>query len=125
MKAMAGAMGSDSHNRKFQLKRNGCLPFDAKKPIAWPLSYWTDEDVWAYIKENNLEYSKIYDMGEDRTGCMFCAFGAHKNTPNRFQRMAKSHPKQYDYCMDTLGMRKVLSIVGIDYIPVDGRCCEG
>lgn len=117
-KPMAAVMGADSHNRKFQFKKYGCLPFSAKKPISWPMGFWTDKDVWKYIKENEIAYSKIYDMGEDRTGCMFCAFGAHKNTPNRFQRMALTHPKQYKYCMDTLGMSTVLAILGVDYHPV-------
>lgn len=53
---------------------------------------------------------------EDRTGCMFCMFGIHYDaTPNRFQRMERDYPKQYDYCINKLGIGKVLDYVGIDY----------
>ena len=38
--------------------------------------------------------------GANRTGCMFCGFGCHlEKSPNRFERMKESHPKQYDYIM--------------------------
>lgn len=38
--------------------------------------------------------------GCSRTGCMFCGFGCHlEKSPNRFERMKITHPKQYDYIM--------------------------
>ena len=57
--------------------------------------------------------------GEKRTGCVFCAFGAHlEKAPNRFQRLKITHPKLWDYCMRPweehgLGMRQVLEYIGI------------
>lgn len=35
--------------------------------------------------------------------------------PNRFQRMKQTHPKQYEYCMDKLGIREVLEYIGVAY----------
>lgn len=38
--------------------------------------------------------------GVNRTGCMFCGYGCHlEPSPNRFERMKETHPKQYDYIM--------------------------
>lgn len=52
----------------------------------------------------------------DRTGCMFCMFGVHlEKEPNRFQRMKQTHPKQYKYCMEQLGLRDVLEYIGVSY----------
>lgn len=52
--------------------------------------------------------------GCDRTGCMFCMFGVHlEPEPNRFQRMKITHPKQYDYCINELGIGKVLDYIGV------------
>lgn len=49
-----------------------------------------------------------------RTGCMFCMFGCHlEKEPNRFQRMKVTHPKQWAYCMDQLGLREVLDYIGV------------
>ena len=54
--------------------------------------------------------------GCDRTGCMFCMFGCHlEKEPNRFQRMKQTHPKQYAYCMEKLGLREVLDYIGVPY----------
>lgn len=50
----------------------------------------------------------IFDIGRptlkttgcSRTGCMFCGYGCHlEKSPNRFERMKETHPKQYDYIM--------------------------
>lgn len=47
--------------------------------------------------------------GCDRTGCMFCMFGLHlEKNPNRFERMQKTHPKQWDYIMNKLNGRHVI-----------------
>lgn len=38
--------------------------------------------------------------GCNRTGCMYCGFGCHlEASPNRFERMKITHPKQYDFIM--------------------------
>lgn len=64
---------------------------------------------------------QFYTTGANRTGCMFCAFGAHlEDCPNRFQQMQKNHPKQYDYCMKPtekggLGMAEVLDYIGVEH----------
>ena len=64
-----------------------------------------------YEPEDTLETT-----GCDRTGCMFCMFGCHlEKEPNRFQRMKTTHPKQYEYCMDKLGLREVLEYIGVPY----------
>lgn len=71
--------------------------------------------------------------GCDRTGCIFCMFGCHlEEAPNRFQRLARTHPRQYNYCInggeyvdgkwqpskDGLGIGKVLDYIGVDYKPI-------
>ena len=64
-----------------------------------------------YAPEDNLETT-----GCNRTGCMFCMFGCHlEKELNRFQRMKETHPKQYAYCMDKLGLKEVLEYIGVPY----------
>lgn len=68
--------------------------------------------------------------GCNRTGCIFCMFGCHlEKSPNRFQRLKETHPKQYNYCInggemvngiwqpnkDGLGLGKVLDYIGVKY----------
>jgi len=114
-KCYVGTMAQDSHLRKQQYLRKGCNSFEGKVQ-SMPLAFWLEEDIWNYIKQNNIPYSKIYDMGVSRTGCMFCMFGVHlEKEPNRFQLMRTSHPKLYDYCINKLGCGKVLDYINVDY----------
>ena len=47
---------------------------------------------------------------------MFCMFGVQfDGKPNRFQRMERDYPKQYEYCINNLGIGRVLDYVGIPY----------
>lgn len=37
-----------------------------------PLIDWTEEDVWDYIRENNVPYNKLHDKGFKSIGCLPC-----------------------------------------------------
>lgn len=114
LKPFIGTMACDSNIRKINYQRYGCNAFEIKQPLSAPLGFWREEDVWSYLETNNVKYSKIYDMGYKRTGCMFCMFGLHmEGKPNRFERMKETHPKQYEYCMKKLGLKDVLSYLEI------------
>lgn len=75
-------------------------------------------------------HAKLSTSGVDRTGCIFCMFGCHLEPSdgmnedreitdwtrlNRFQRLSVTHPKQYDYCINKLGLGKVLDYIGVKY----------
>lgn len=128
-----GTMADESNMRKQAWIRTGCNAFESAQPHSTPLAFWTEQDVYEYIVLNNLPIAKVYGdvikndkdvyetTGVDRTGCMFCMFGAHlEKEPNRFQMMKETHPKQYEYCMKDiedggLGLRKVLEFIGVPY----------
>jgi len=37
-----------------------------------PLIEWSDDDVWAYIKENKVPYNRLHDQGFPSIGCAPC-----------------------------------------------------
>jgi len=113
-----GMMASEGMNRRSVYLKHGCNAIGLTRPRSTPLAFWSDSDIWEYIRRFDVPYSSIYDMGYSRTGCMFCMFGVHmEQPPNRFQQMAKTHPKQYKYCMGKLGLAKVLDFIGVPYKP--------
>ena len=115
-KPIIGIMAEESSQRRTNYMKYGCNAFDKKSPNSMPMSFWTEKDVWEYIKKYNLPYSNIYNMGYDRTGCMFCMFGVQNEcSPNRFQKMETTHPKMYDYCINKLGLGEVMDYIGINY----------
>jgi len=109
---IVGTMAVDSDQRLEMFYKHSCNAFDLTRPRSAPLSFWTELDIWQYIRQNDLQYSQIYDLGYPRTGCMFCCFGIHlEPRPNRFERMQITHPKLFDYCMDgPLQLRRVLKL---------------
>ena len=119
-----GTMAEESALRETKWLREGCNAFDAKCPSSQPVSFWIEQDVLQYIKEDGLPIASVYGdivavdenknqydnplfddglklktTGCHRTGCIFCAFGAHCRGDTRFVDLKQTHPKQYDYCI--------------------------
>jgi 3'-phosphoadenosine 5'-phosphosulfate sulfotransferase (PAPS reductase)/FAD synthetase len=112
LKPMLGVRAGESEQRGRSWYQYGCNVFDGGNPRSMPLSFWTHDDIWAYIRAENVRYSALYDMGYKRSGCMFCMFGLHmEGHPNRFERMKDTHPKQYAFCMGKCGLAKVIEYV--------------
>lgn len=122
---ITGTLAEESRVRKQAWIRHGCNAFDVTSPISQPLSFWTEQDILTYIVKYDLPIASVYgdivSMHEDteypakdvcgnvgcnlkctgcnRTGCIFCGFGlqTEKSGETRFQRLARTHPKQYEY----------------------------
>lgn len=103
-----GTMAVESDQRQLSWVNHGCNNYDTDRPTCKPLSFWTDTDIWEYIRRYNVAVSKIYEMGYHQTGCMYCLYGLNFDTQDRFEKMKISHPKQYDFCMNRLNYKKVL-----------------
>lgn len=152
-KPLLGTMACESRLRQTQWAKVGCNAFDAGRPRSAPLSFWTEQDVLRFIVERGLPYASVYGdivasdgendygatlidcklhcTGCQRTGCMFCGFGAHlEKGENRFERMKHTHPKHYAFCIgggafdtdglwkptkDGLGYARVLDYIGVRY----------
>lgn len=115
-------MASESITRLSGWLRTGCNAFEAKNVMSKPMSFWTEQDVLEYIRINDIEIASVYGFiaadyngqtafddcdcklcttGCHRTGCIFCGFGAHlEKGEGRFERLKRTHPKQYEYCMN-------------------------
>lgn len=113
----------ESKLREKSWMKNGCNQFEAKRPHSSPMSFWTEQDVLQYISQNNIPIASVYGeiipdtfndgqmaidnslvdlkcTGCQRTGCIFCGFGAHLDKGlSRFERLKRTHPKQYEYCL--------------------------
>lgn len=42
------------------------------KIVISPIFNWTKNDIWNFIRGNNLPYCKLYDEGFCRIGCLMC-----------------------------------------------------
>ena len=123
---LLGTMTEESRVRKQAWIRHGCNAFQSTNPTSQPLSFWTNQDILAYIVYYDIPIASVYgdivtvdadgntynarDMiapcgklscsGCERTGCIFCGFGFHNERgTTRFQRISYTHPVQYEYCI--------------------------
>lgn len=118
-KPMVGIMAADSDIRRRDVAVRGCNVYDAKSPQSRPLAHWTKQDIIDYTREFAVNVCEIYEMGYDRTGCIFCMYGLEQETTNtgtnRFQKMRVTHPKLHDYCINKLGAGDVMDFMGVAY----------
>lgn len=125
-KPILATLAEESSLRKQKWIQHGCNAFDASSAKSQPMSFWTEQDILAYIVRHDLKIASVYGdiVSEDeigdvyspidllgdirpnlkctgcqRTGCIFCGFGAHLEKVSRFERLAKTHPRQYEYCI--------------------------
>lgn len=59
-KSMTAQMACESQLRTVKWIQYGCNGFDMKTPVSNPLSFWTEQDVLRYIKENNVQICNVY-----------------------------------------------------------------
>lgn len=127
-----GTMAEESSLRQQSYLQHGCNAFESKRPVSTPLGFWRQQDILEYIYKNDLKIASVYGeviedknlldectystTGCERTGCIYCLYGIQcDTTPNRIQRLKKTHKKQYDYCINKLKLGEVLDYIGVKY----------
>ena len=153
------SMAVESKLRYQKWIESGCNAFEGMHPQSKPMSFWTDQDVLAYKIQEDIPFCSVYGdvlafdgenyydktlsdcrlkcTGCQRTGCTFCAFGAHleKGDDRRFVRLKQTHPKHWNFAINGgewdpvdgmwkpsktpghigLGMGRVLDYIGVPY----------
>lgn len=107
MKPIIATMASESKLRTQKWIQQGCNTYEGIKASSKPMSFWTEQDVYAYIYCYGIEIAPVYGdviindrgiftkdqiihmmlfegdrptfdtTGCKRTGCMFCMYGVH------------------------------------------------
>jgi len=62
---------------------------DATKDYLHPIIEWADEDVWQYIRENDVPYCSLYDEGHVRLGCILCPMSSKAERLRDLERWPK------------------------------------
>jgi len=117
-------LAEESQDRLNDIRTRGFNDLDGKNPACMPLGFWTEEDIYAYIKKYSIEIAPDYYErtvktscgktvtveGEKRTGCQFCMFGFHDEPAdnNRLTKMKLVDPVTYKNAMTKYGLAKVV-----------------
>lgn len=71
--------------------------YRTQKTMINPIIDWTDEEVWQFIKEQKLEYCKLYDEGHKRLGCIGCPMDTHqKEELEKYPKYKKQYLLAFD-----------------------------
>lgn len=106
-----GESAIENRNRMFWARDRGmCLHLKAQnvckvKPILW----WTSDEVWQFIRDNNLPINEAYKLGAERVGCMPCT--AHKFWE---VQLRKVNPKMYEIIKLRKDNQYVMKLEGYD-----------
>lgn len=99
------------------MQRGGCNVFVNERISSHPLSIWTEDDIWAYIRKYDVPYCELYNQGVNRTGCVVCGFGCTRKGDWRFRTLYSLYPKLYNMCMgyqnNGYTYRQALTMIGV------------
>jgi len=76
-----GVRAAESPRRKAAWKT--VTRWTARGPETWmlaPILYWSDEDVWKFIRDQHVPYCSLYDEGFKRLGCVGCPMAGNGRT---------------------------------------------
>ena len=87
-KVITGIRWAESNKRAKRNMVETCYK-DKTKVYLHPIIDWTKKDVWDYIKQENIDYCKLYDEGFDRLGCIGCPYQNTKGMKRDFKKWPK------------------------------------
>jgi phosphoadenosine phosphosulfate reductase len=70
---------------------------DSSKTFVNPIIDWTFQEVWQFIREENIPYCSLYDEGFKRIGCVMCPqnYNRHKEI-ERWPRIKENFRKAFN-----------------------------
>lgn len=97
---LIGVTAAESRLRTMQyIIRGGCNAFTGPRPRSYPISIFTEKDIFEYVHRYHIRLSSLYDDGNVRqSGCMLCGFGADQD-PRHFDYLYEHYPKVYNSFM--------------------------
>lgn len=121
-----GVTIEESQLRRTSWLRHGCNFYSKKQWQCRPLSLFTEEDIWKYIKKYKIPYSKAYGKYGNkwkRTGCVCCGFGLNYEInlskkgfgKNRIELLYQDYPNLYYKYMYDYGMARPFADLGYEF----------
>jgi len=107
-----GIRAAESNRRKARWKT--WTPWKARGSASndtWalnPILYWTDEDVWRYIQDNNIPYCCLYDEGFKRLGCVGCPMSPRRRQDfDRWPKYEQAWKRAAERCWHRRKLRRL------------------
>lgn len=93
----------DPDNPRTAMEYNLCPSFGYKRTLN-PIIDWNDEEVWEFLRENNVKYCKLYDEGFERIGCIGCPMSKNQALElERYPKFKKLYMKAFREMLENRG----------------------
>jgi phosphoadenosine phosphosulfate reductase len=86
---VTGIRAAESVRRARRNMNENC--YKGNKKYLHVIIDWEDEDVWEFIKGNNIPYCSLYDEGWKRIGCVCCPNSNQKAQAERWPKIAAAY----------------------------------
>jgi phosphoadenosine phosphosulfate reductase len=104
-----GVKSKRNQKKYIDVFHENCTELGKGNPIELrPILYWSEAEVWQYIKKNDLPYPALYDEGRRRCGCMLCPLATLKG--NMY------YIKKYPNLLPSFVRNVAEKLSGIDFI---------
>jgi len=111
--AIMGTRAEESQIRRVVWVRKGCIYETKNQVVVTPLIFFTEKDIWDYIKIFKIRLADIYYKGFKRNGCYCCGFGCHLTEDNNFVKLKKMNPALWANVMNHWGFRELCKQCGV------------
>ena len=99
---VTGVRRAESNKRSNRRAVEQCFT-DNTKIFVNPIIDWSDDEVWQYIRDNNLPYCSLYDEGWKRLGCVCCPNTNQQRDAKRWPKIAAAYRRA---CVKAYQQRK-------------------
>ena len=96
------------NNDNAETRRTVEICYRTHKTLVNQIVDWTDQDVWEFIKGEQIPYCKLYDQGFKRLGCIGCPLGNYASQKREFKRYPAYRKMYLDAFEDMLKARRAL-----------------
>ena len=90
---VTGVRKAESHKRAGRRMVESCRQSTAGRIFIHPIIEWSDDEVWQYIRENDVNYCRLYDEGWKRLGCVCCPNANQQKQAERWPKLAASYKR--------------------------------
>lgn len=87
---ITGVRWEESPKRANRKMNEDCFK-DPTKHYLNPIIDWTSEEVWEFIRGNNIPYCSLYDEGWKRIGCVCCPNSNQEAQAERWPKIAAAY----------------------------------
>jgi phosphoadenosine phosphosulfate reductase len=104
-RVVTGIRAAESNKRSGRKVVEQCYR-NSSRTYVNPILDWSDDDVWEFLRKQNLPYCSLYDEGFKRIGCVMCPLSSRQmREGDRWPRMKEAFRRAFIKLYENHGKR--------------------